>query len=80
MRWLVTKETLLADPRTDRVAIETPGTFVEWAAGDRRLVSYPCGDDKVMNMCGFAPSSLVKDSEESGQGKPKHRVRLESRR
>jgi salicylate hydroxylase len=61
MRWLVSKETLLADPRTDRVSIETPGAFVEWSAPDRRLVAYPCGDDKIMNMCAFAPSSEFRD-------------------
>ncbi|KAI4849472.1 FAD/NAD(P)-binding domain-containing protein [Aureobasidium sp. EXF-8845] len=63
MRWLVSKETLLADPRTDRVSIETPGAFVEWSAPDRRLVAYPCGDDKIMNMCAFAPSSEFQDPE-----------------
>lgn len=63
MRWLVSKEKLLADPRTDRVSIETPGAFVEWSAPDRRLVAYPCGDDKIMNMCAFAPSSEFQDPE-----------------
>ncbi|KAG9644921.1 FAD/NAD(P)-binding domain-containing protein, partial [Aureobasidium melanogenum] len=63
MRWLVSKETLLADPRTDRASIETPGAFVEWSAPDRRLVAYPCGDDKIMNMCAFAPSSEFQDPE-----------------
>lgn len=68
MRWLVSKETLLSDPRTDRIAIETPGTFVEWAAPDRRLVAYPCSDDKIMNMCAFAPSAEFNDSGSSAEG------------
>ncbi|KAI5201041.1 FAD/NAD(P)-binding domain-containing protein [Aureobasidium subglaciale] len=67
MRWLVPKETLLADPRTDRVSIETPGAFVEWSAPDRRLVAYPCSDDKIMNMCAFAPSSEFQDPDASGE-------------
>jgi salicylate hydroxylase len=66
MRWLVPKETLLADPRTDRVSIETPGAFVEWSAPDRRLVAYPCSDDKIMNMCAFAPSSEFQDPDSTG--------------
>lgn len=67
MRWLVPKETLLADPRTDRVSIETPGAFVEWSAPDRRLVAYPCSDDKIMNMCAFAPSSEFQDPVSIGE-------------
>ncbi|THX36135.1 FAD/NAD(P)-binding domain-containing protein [Aureobasidium pullulans] len=67
MRWLVPKETLLADPRTDRVSIETPGAFVEWSAPDRRLVAYPCSDDKIMNMCAFAPSSEFQDPDSIGE-------------
>ena len=67
MRWLVPKDVLLADPRTERVSIETPGTFVEWTAPDRRLVAYPCSDDKIMNLCAFAPSVEFQDPDASNE-------------
>lgn len=36
-----------------------PGVFIEWASEDRRLVAYPCSDNKVFNLCAFLPSSEV---------------------
>lgn len=33
--------------------VKDPGVLVEWAFKDRRLVGYPCSDNKVFNLCGF---------------------------
>lgn len=34
-----------------------PGVFVEWAGNDRRLVAYPCSNNKIYNLCGFMPTA-----------------------
>jgi salicylate hydroxylase len=34
---------------------------MEWASGDRRLVAYPCSDNKVFKLCAFLPSGEVND-------------------
>ncbi|KAK1141893.1 hypothetical protein N8T08_008406 [Aspergillus melleus] len=38
-------------------AVRNPGSFIEWAASDRRLVVYPCSDNQILNLAGFLPTA-----------------------
>lgn len=46
--------------------VRNPGTFIEWAASDRRLVAYPCSDNQIFNLCGFLPTA---EAGYSGEGR-----------
>lgn len=48
--------------------VDDPGLFVEWSANDRRLVAYPCSENKVFNLCAFMPSAEAKvDTQEDSE-------------
>lgn len=55
-RFLIPRETLLADPVT-RPIFEILNTFILWESETMKLVSYPC-DDKTMNFAAFYPAGL----------------------
>ena len=61
-RWLLPRETLLADPET-RPLFEDEGYFGESTGVDRRIVWYPCRDNMVVNFAAFVP-----DSESNAEG------------
>lgn len=42
---------------TTKDVVGDPGVFVEWAAEDRRVVAYPCSNNKIFNLCGFLPTA-----------------------
>jgi salicylate hydroxylase len=63
-RWLVPRETLLADPEIASL-IEAEGWFEEFSEGNRRLVMYPCRHNHVMNIAAFVPDS---DMQVTSQG------------
>ncbi|PLB52241.1 FAD/NAD(P)-binding domain-containing protein [Aspergillus steynii IBT 23096] len=56
LRWLL-PVTQLKNMEATSEAVRNPGTFIEWAATDRRLVAYPCSDNQIFNLCGFLPTS-----------------------
>ncbi|CAG8020051.1 unnamed protein product [Penicillium olsonii] len=58
-RWLIPTEDLKQYESTAEF-VGGSGVFMEWAADDRRLVAYPCSDDKVFNLCAFMPSAEAK--------------------
>lgn len=53
--------------------VQEPGVFIEWARDDRRLVAYPCSNNKVFNLCAFLPTA-----EAGGLGEGKHHTRFKS--
>lgn len=56
LRWLTPIETIKDEPTTTNV-VDKPGVFVEWATTDRRLVAYPCSNNKIFNICAFLPTA-----------------------
>jgi salicylate hydroxylase len=64
-RWLLPTEELKQYENTIDF-VKDPGVFIEWASDDRRLVAYPCSDDKVFNLCAFMPSKDTKTDTHSG--------------
>ncbi|RJE22461.1 FAD binding domain protein [Aspergillus sclerotialis] len=55
-RWLLPTSDLKKATATAE-SVREPGVFVEWAAGDRRLVAYPCSDNRMFNMVAFLPTA-----------------------
>ncbi|KAJ5605292.1 hypothetical protein N7510_010446 [Penicillium lagena] len=55
-RWLLPMDRL-REHQSTLGYVRDPGVFIEWAAEDRRLVAYPCSNNKVFNLCAFVPSS-----------------------
>lgn len=39
--------------------VENPGSILQWDDTDRRLLAYPCAENKIYNMLAFLPSSAV---------------------
>ncbi|KAJ5757270.1 uncharacterized protein N7511_007452 [Penicillium nucicola] len=64
-RWLLPTESLRQYENTVDF-VKDPGVFIEWAADDRRLVAYPCSDNKVFNLCAFMPSKETKTDTHNG--------------
>ena len=73
-RFLIPTETLKADPRIAEYI--TPSTLTMWIGEDRRLVMYPCMDNRQMNFVCIHPS---KESEMEGTNEA-GKSRLSSRR
>ncbi|CAG8040348.1 unnamed protein product [Penicillium salamii] len=71
-RWLIPTEDLKQHESTADI-VRDPGVFVEWAAEDRRVVAYPCSDNKVFNLCAFMPSAEATTSSQS-EGQPDQQV------
>ncbi|PYH92095.1 FAD/NAD(P)-binding domain-containing protein [Aspergillus ellipticus CBS 707.79] len=65
-RWLLPTEDLRHLPATQDI-VRDPGVFIEWAGGDRRLVAYPCSDNKMFNLCAFLPTAEAGDAAEGWQ-------------
>ncbi|KAE8346429.1 hypothetical protein BDV24DRAFT_176388 [Aspergillus arachidicola] len=63
-RWLLKTDDMKNDEATKDV-VGDPGVFVEWAGNDRRIVAYPCSNNKIFNLCGFMPTA---DSGRYGEG------------
>ncbi|KAI9039426.1 FAD-dependent oxidoreductase [Aspergillus affinis] len=63
-RWLLPTNQLRNAASTAE-AVRNPGTFIEWAASDRRLVAYPCSDNQILNLAGFLPTT---EAGELGEG------------
>ncbi|KAL1616988.1 hypothetical protein SLS56_011176 [Neofusicoccum ribis] len=57
-RWLMPTSALREDPETSLFAQE-PGQVVQVAGEDRRIVFYPCSDNKIMNCIAFVPTEEV---------------------
>ncbi|KAE8131598.1 hypothetical protein BDV38DRAFT_275817 [Aspergillus pseudotamarii] len=55
-RWLLKTEDL-NDHEATKDVVGDPGVFVEWASDDRRVVAYPCSNNKIFNLCGFLPTA-----------------------
>ena len=55
LRWLLPIEDLKKDECT-KSYVNEPGLFLEFSAKDRRLVAYPCSNNKILNICAFMPS------------------------
>ncbi|KAE8406809.1 hypothetical protein BDV37DRAFT_45877 [Aspergillus pseudonomiae] len=55
-RWLLQTEELKNHEATKDV-VGDPGVFVEWAGNDRRIVAYPCSNNKIFNLVGFMPTA-----------------------
>ncbi|OGM45891.1 hypothetical protein ABOM_006036 [Aspergillus bombycis] len=55
-RWLLQTDELKTHEATKDV-VGDPGVFVEWAANDRRVVAYPCSNNKIFNLVGFMPTA-----------------------
>jgi hypothetical protein len=64
-RWLLPTDELRQYENTFDF-VKDPGVFIEWASDDRRLVAYPCSDNKVLNLCAFMPSKETKTDTHSG--------------
>lgn len=64
-RWIVPRETLLADPETAPL-IEPEGWFEEISEGDKRIIMYPCRQNTAMNIAAFVPNHEV-EAEVEGQ-------------
>ncbi|KAJ5894521.1 hypothetical protein N7495_006212 [Penicillium taxi] len=60
-RWLLPIDQL-KEYESTQAFVGRPGVFIEWAAEDRRLVAYPCGDSKIFNLCAFMPSNESKSN------------------
>lgn len=45
--------------------VQNPGCMLQWDDTDRRLLAYPCSNNKIYNMIAYAPSSAVGVIEES---------------
>ncbi|OQD62176.1 hypothetical protein PENPOL_c013G08246 [Penicillium polonicum] len=58
-RWLLPTEELKKYEDTLDF-VKDPGVLVEWASDDRRLVAYPCSDNRVFNVCAFMRSTQTK--------------------
>ncbi|PYH40157.1 FAD/NAD(P)-binding domain-containing protein [Aspergillus saccharolyticus JOP 1030-1] len=54
-RWLLSTDDLRRLPSTKDM-VQEPGVFIEWARDDRRLVAYPCSNNRVFNLCAFLPT------------------------
>ncbi|KAL4892011.1 FAD/NAD(P)-binding domain-containing protein [Aspergillus ambiguus] len=65
-RWLLHTDHLKQTDET-RDIVQNPGVFIEWAGGDRRLVAYPCSNNKIFNLCAFVPSSEAGEVTEGWQ-------------
>lgn len=59
-RWLVPRETLLADDQT-RDLIGGDGWFGEISEADRRIVMYPCRENTEQNFVAFVPNEEATD-------------------
>ncbi|EKV17002.1 hypothetical protein PDIG_17160 [Penicillium digitatum PHI26] len=57
-RWLLPTDQLRQNASTVDFVRDT-GLFIEWASNDRRLVAYPCSDNKILNLCAFVPLEEV---------------------
>lgn len=55
-RWLLPTDDLKKAAATAE-SVRDPGVFVEWAADDRRLVAYPCSDNRMFNLVAFLPTT-----------------------
>ncbi|OJK00091.1 hypothetical protein ASPACDRAFT_51918 [Aspergillus aculeatus ATCC 16872] len=55
-RWLLSTDDLRQLTATKDI-VQEPGVFIEWARDDRRLVAYPCSNNKVFNLCAFLPTA-----------------------
>ncbi|KAJ5981867.1 hypothetical protein N7522_013495 [Penicillium canescens] len=64
-RWLLPTEELRQYENTFDF-VKDPGVFIEWSSDDRRLVAYPCSDNKVFNLCAFMPSKETKTDTHRG--------------
>ncbi|KAF2673842.1 FAD/NAD(P)-binding domain-containing protein [Microthyrium microscopicum] len=64
-RFLLPRQQLLDNPLTSKY-VETDGNFVGWAANDRRIVSYPCMNNTVMNYVCIHPSNLSQTYHDRG--------------
>ncbi|KAJ5313097.1 hypothetical protein PENANT_c018G09423 [Penicillium antarcticum] len=64
-RWLLPTDELKQYENTIDF-VKDPGVFIEWASDDRRLVAYPCSDDKMFNLCAFMPSTETKTDTHNG--------------
>ncbi|OQE29848.1 hypothetical protein PENSTE_c002G06657 [Penicillium steckii] len=67
LRWLLPVDDLKNNESTKRY-VDKRGIFLEWGGKDRRLVAYPCSDNKIMNLCAFMPSeeARVQDTQSDG--------------
>lgn len=55
-RFLLTREELESDPET-RTQIESPGCMDMWYASDRKVVIYPCANNKLLNFVCIHPAT-----------------------
>ncbi|RAK95836.1 FAD/NAD(P)-binding domain-containing protein [Aspergillus ibericus CBS 121593] len=65
-RWLLPTDDLRHLPATQDT-VRDPGVFIEWAGEDRRLVAYPCSDNKMFNLCAFLPTAEAGGTAEGWQ-------------
>ncbi|KAL5357124.1 FAD/NAD(P)-binding domain-containing protein [Aspergillus floccosus] len=65
-RWLLPTDSLKQADAT-REIVGSPGTFIEWAAGDRRVVVFPCSNNKILNLVGYVPNTEAGDISEGWQ-------------
>lgn len=47
--------------------VENPGSIFQWDDADRRLLAYPCSNNKIYNMMAYLPSSAVGVIDESSE-------------
>lgn len=50
--------------------MQNPGCMLQWDDTDRRLLAYPCSNNKIYNMLAYVPSSAVGVIEEGSQCSP----------
>lgn len=55
-RFLITRETALEDPEVAKLC-EKEDEMSVWSAADRRVVMYPCNDNKILNIVGIHPEN-----------------------
>lgn len=53
-RFLVSRQSALDDPRTAKFA-QLSGELIIWFGPDRRVVMYPCSDNKMLNFVCIHP-------------------------
>lgn len=57
-RFLITRQQALDDPETADIA-KVCGTVHMWDSPDRRVVIYPCDDDKILNFVCIHPDTMT---------------------
>jgi 2-polyprenyl-6-methoxyphenol hydroxylase-like FAD-dependent oxidoreductase len=73
MRFLITRESALADPVThDLATIE--GSMDMWYAADRKIVLYPCAHNTLFNFVCIHPAALSQASDDYNQSGSKNKL------